>query len=322
MTTRRQLLLAFGALATLPAYSQQPGKVWRIGYLSLGSRADVQDEAFLEQLRSLGYVEGRNLQIEFRWAGNNIERLNEFAAELVRLKVDVITASPSVVGVAAKRATSSIPIVVSSADPIAAGLAASLARPGGNVTGVTSNSTDIAAKRLQLMREVVPKVERVAVLTWKNSVTVAQFLGQTQAAAQQMGIALALHRPGTRDDLAGAFAAMQRGRAQALIVQQNAFTGEHRQHISDFARTHRLPSMFESRGPVDAGGLMSYGPNQLASRRRVAHYVDLILKGAKPADLPIEQPTRYEFVVNLKTAKALGIKFPQSVLARTDEVIQ
>jgi putative ABC transport system substrate-binding protein len=321
---RRDTVLALLALAASPlaAEAQQAGNVWRIGYLSMASRPDERDEAFREQLRSLGYVEGRNLLIEFRWAANNVERLQEFAAELVRLKVDVITAVTSAVGVAAKRATSTIPIVVSSADPVGAGLAASLARPGGNVTGVTGNSTELAGKRLQLLREVVPKATRVAVLIWKNSVTKPLFLGQTQAAAQQTGIALVVQEAGTPDDLAGAFGAMQSERAQALIVQQNAFTHEHRKHIADLARMHRLPAMFESRGPVDTGGFMSYGPNLLAQRRRAAHYVDLILKGAKPADLPIEQPTIYELVVNLNTAKALGLTFPQSVLARADEVIQ
>jgi putative ABC transport system substrate-binding protein len=321
---RRDAVLALLALGAVPrtSFAQLQGKVWRIGYLSLAPGPDKPAEVFREELRDLGYAEGRNLLIEYRWAAGNIERLNEFATELVRLKVDVIVTIATVVGLAAKHATSTIPIVIWSTDPVGAGLAASLARPGGNVTGVTGNSTELAEKRLQMLREVVPKAARVAVLVWKNSETKLLTIGQTREAAQKMGIVLVIQEAVTADDLVGVFEVMQRERAQALIVQQNPFTVNHGKQIADLARMHRLPAMFESRSLVDAGGLMSYGPNSLVLRRRVAHYVDKILKGAKPADLPIEQPTVYELVVNLKTAKALGLTIPQSVLARADEVIR
>jgi putative ABC transport system substrate-binding protein len=321
---RRDTVLALLALGAVPrtSFAQPQGKVWRIGYLSLAPRPDALVEVFREELRSLGYVEGRDLLIEYRWAAGNIERLNELATELVRLKVDVIVTIATAVSSAAKRATSTIPIVMSSTDPVGAGLVASLARPGGNVTGVTGNSTELAGKRFQMLRQLVPKAARVAVLVLKNSETKLLMLGQTREAAQQMGIALVIQEPATADDLASMFEVVQRERAQALIVPQNPFTDNHRKQIADLARMHRLPTMFESRSPVEAGGLMSYGASTVELRRRVAHYVDKILKGAKPADLPIEQPTVYELVVNLKTAKALGITIPQSVLARADEVIR
>jgi putative ABC transport system substrate-binding protein len=198
---------------------------------------------------------------------------------LVRLKVDVIVTAASVVGLAAKRATSTIPIVMSSTDPVGAGLAASLARPGGNVTAVTGNSTELAGKRFQLLLEVVPKAARVAVLVWKNSETKMLVLGQAREAAQRMGIALVVQETATAEDLVSAFEAMQRERAQALIVPQTPFADEHRKQIADLARMHRLPAMFESRSPVDAGGLMSYGASNLALRRRMAHYVDKYFEG-------------------------------------------
>ena len=322
---RRHALLSLMALgfSASVAKAQQANRVWRLGHLSLRSGPDeLLEGAFLQQMRSLGYIEGRNLQIEYRWAGGNSERLQDFAAELVRLKVDVIVASPTGVALAAKNATSTIPIVISTADPVGAGLVASLARPGGNVTGVAANSTEIAAKRLQVLREAVPKAARIALLV-ANSVPGKLMVAEMQAAAKQMGFTLIVQeQPATDEGLAVAFAAMQTNRAQALIVQQNSLTTGNRKQIADLAMKMRLPSMFESRGPVDAGGFMSYGTNQSGLRRRVAHYVDLILKGAKPADLPVELPTKFELVINLKTAGALGISMPQSLLLQADEVLQ
>ncbi len=322
---RRHALLSLIALGFSASVSkaQQANKVWRIGYLSAASGPDeLLDGAFLQALRSLGYIEGRNVLIEYRWAGGNNERMQEFAAELVRIKVDVIVASPTTAALAAKHATSTIPIVISTADPVGSGLVASLARPGGNVTGVAANSTEIAAKRLQLLREAVPKAARIALLV-SNSVAGKLMVTEMQAAAKQVGFTLVVQvQPATTDGLAAAFAAMQSARAQALIVQQNAFTTEHRKQIADLARKMRLPSMFESRGPVDAGGFMSYGTNQSGSRRRVAHYVDLVLKGAKPAHLPVELPTMFELVINLKTAKALGVNIPRALQLQADEVLQ
>lgn len=316
-------LLALGAASRpLAAFAQQQGKVRRIGYLSLAPRPDEGSDIFREELRGLGYVEGRTVLIEFRWAAGDVGRVREYAAELARLKVDVIVAIATVVGLAARHATSTIPIVISSLDPVGTGLIASLARPGGNVTGVTANSTELAGKRLQMLREVAPRAARIAVLVWKNSRTRPLMIGQTREAAQQMGMTLLIQEPDTADGLASAFEAMQRERAQALIVAESPFTAGHARQIADLARMHRLPAMFEFRSFVEVGGLMSYGANTLELRRRVAHYVDKIFKGARPADLPVEQPTVYELAVNLKTAKALGLAIPQSLLARADEVIR
>jgi putative ABC transport system substrate-binding protein len=315
-------LIALGFSASV-AKAQPANKVWRLGYLSSASGPDeLLEGAFLQELRRLGYIEGGNVQIEYRWGGGSTERLQKLASELVRLKVDVIVAGPTNAALAAKNATSTIPIVISTADPVGAGLVASLARPGGNVTGVAANSTEIAAKRLQLLREAVPKAARIALFV-SNSVAGKLMVTEMRAAAKQMGFALVVQEhPATTDGLAAAFAAMQSERAQALIVQQGAFTTENRKQIADLARKMRLPSMFESRGPVDAGGFMSYGTNQSGLRRRVAHYVDLILKGAKPAELPVELPTKLEMVINLKTAKALGVNIPRALQLRADEVLQ
>jgi putative ABC transport system substrate-binding protein len=322
---RRDAVLALIALgaAPLPAEAQRADKVWRIGHLSAQSGPDGSVEAFREQLRSLGYVEGRNLLFEFRWAAGKDERLPELASELVRLKVDVIVTRTTFVAAAAKRATSTIPIVMASAaDPVGAGVVASLARPGGNVTGVTQNTTEIDGKRLQLLRELVPKATRIATLVWEKGFLKPLFLEQIRAAAQHMGIAVVVQEASTPEALAGAFEVMQRERAQALIVSSSPFTNNNRKRIAELAAQHRLPSMFDGRAFVDAGGLVSYGPDTVEMSRRAAYYVDKILKGAKPADLPIEQPTKFELIVNLKTAKAIGLTIPQSVLARTDEVIQ
>jgi putative ABC transport system substrate-binding protein len=226
--------------------------------------------------------------------------------------------------IAAKRATSTIPIIMTApTDAVASGLVASLARPGGNVTGLTFLSTDLAGKRLQLLRELLPKVTRVAVLSYKGLAGGTQLmLEKLQAASRQMGITLIVRIENEAAALAGAFEAMQRERAQALFVQSTPFTSDNRKRIAELATQHRLPTIIESRAFVDAGGLMSYGPSLLEMYRRSAHYVDRIFKGAKPADLPVEQPDKYEMVVNLKTAKALGLTIPQSLLARADEVIR
>jgi putative ABC transport system substrate-binding protein len=316
-------LLALGA-SPLAAKAQQPGKVWRIGSLGTGSGPNENMEALREELRSLGYIEGRNLVIEYRWAAGKEERLPELAAELVALRVDIIVTQATLPVMAAKRATDTIPIIMTApTDAVASGLVASLARPGGNITGMTFLSTDLAGKRLQLLREVLPKATRVAVLTYKGTAGGTELLlEKLQAAARQMGITLIVRKENDAAALAGAFAAMQRERAQALIVQATPFTGENRKRIVDLAAQHRLPTLIESRAFVDVGGLMSYGPNLPEMYRRSAHYVDRIFKGAKPADLPVEQPAKFEMVVNLKTAKALGLTIPQSVLARADEVIQ
>jgi len=323
---RRDTVLTLLALGAVPhiAIAQPSSKVWRIGYLSPGSGPNAFVDAFREELRSLGYIEGRNLSIEYRYAAGKEDRMPELAAELVRLKVDVIVTPATPTIAAAMRTTSTIPIVmIAPTDAVGSGLVASLARPGGNVTGMTYLSTDLAGKRLQLLREVLPKATRVAVLALKgNSGATELFLEKLQVAAQQMGVTLIVRRENEAAALAGAFAAMQRERTQALIVELTPFTGENRKRIVELAVQHRLATLIETRGFVDEGGLMSYGPSLLEMFRRSAHYVDRILKGAKPADLPVEQPTKFELVINLKTAKALGLTIPQSVLARADEVIR
>ncbi|MSQ72509.1 MAG: ABC transporter substrate-binding protein [Betaproteobacteria bacterium] len=324
---RRGTLIALLALVAPPfaVRAQQPGKVWRLGLLSSASGPDESIAVFLAQLRALGYVEGRTLSIEYRWAAGNEERLPELAAELVQLNVDVIVTRATLPARAAKRATATIPIVMAvSADPAGVGLIASLARPGGNITGMSVIETDLLGKRVQLLHELLPKATRLAALTYpatEGNVT-PLFLEQVRAAARQSGMTFTAWNVRTADALAGAFAAMQRERAQALIVQLSAFSTEHRQRIVALAARHRLPAIFSLRSFVDAGGLMCYGPSFPDMHRRAAFFVDRIFKGARPADLPVEQPTTFEMVINLKTAKALGLTIPQAVLLRADEVIQ
>jgi putative ABC transport system substrate-binding protein len=316
---------ALGALsfASTVTSAQPVSKAHRIGFLTLYSGPNESFEAFREGLRELGYVEGRTIIIEYRWGAGKAERLPELAAELVRLKVDVIVAASTLPIEAAKRATSTIPIVMAAvADPVGSGLVTSLARPGGNVTGMTLMSTELVGKKLQLVRELLPKATRVAVLAYRSASATPRFLEQMRVAAQQIGVQLVVQEVSGAEDLPGAFATMQRERAQALIVQLSPLTSEHHRQVEELAAQHRLPAMYEVRFFVDAGGLVSYGPNRPESYRRAAFYVDKILKGAKPADLPVEQPTKFELVINMKTAKVLGLTIPQSLLLRADEVIQ
>jgi putative ABC transport system substrate-binding protein len=306
----------------LAAEAQPAGKIYRVGFLNPRSGQNEWDEAFRQALGELGYVEGRNLIIAYRWGAGNEERLAEMAAELVQLKVDIIVAAATVAIQAAKRATNTIPIVMAAvSDPVGIGIVASLSRPGGNVTGLTLMTPDLAGKRLQWLREIVPKTTRVAILGGRGGAT-RLFLEQMRAAAEQTGVQLVLPEVGGAEDLAGAFTAMQRERAQALIVEVGPLTSDHRRRIVELAAQYRLPAMYEVRGFVESGGLMSYGPSIVEMYRRTAVYVAKILKGAKPADLPVEQPEKFELVINLKTAKALGLTIPQSVLGRADEVIQ
>jgi putative tryptophan/tyrosine transport system substrate-binding protein len=326
MISRRDLLSMAGFwLVSTPAAAraQHAGKVRRIGFLSLQSGLNSTTEAFAQGMRELGYVEGRNLTVEYRWAARKEERLPELAAELVRLKVEVIVTAAAPAIEAAKRATSTIPIVMATAaDPVGSGLVASLARPGGNVTGLSALSTDLAGKRLQLARELVPKASRVAVLAHHGTSATRLFLEEMRVAAQQMEVQLVVQEVQAADDLPGAFAAMQRERAQALVVQITPFSADNARRIVELAAQYRLPAMYDVRSFVDAGGLVSYGPSLPEMFRRAAFYVDRILKGAKPADLPIEQPTKFEMVINLKTATALGLSIPQSLLVRADQVIE
>ena len=306
--------------APLAATAQQPAKVPRIGLIRPGSPPDPNAEAFLQGLRDLGYVEGRTIAIEYRWAQGSPERIPDLTAELVRLKVDVIVTSGQF-ALAAKQATSTIPIVMSvSADPVGSGLVASLARPGGNITGLTVMSPELSEKRMELLKEALPKLSRVAVL--RDPGQPPTTLRRTEAAARALGLRLQTLEVRDINDLEPALAAAKKGRAGALNILDSSFFAAHRARIVEAVARTRLPAMYYQREFVDLGGLMSYAPHFPDLFRRAATYVDKILKGAKPADLPVEQPTRFELIVNLKTAKALGLTIPPSILIRADQVIQ
>jgi ABC-type uncharacterized transport system substrate-binding protein len=314
--------------APLAAEAQPAGKVHRIGFLGSGSATgDPRTrEAFREGLREFGWVEGQNLVIEYRFAEGQSDRLPDLATELVRLKVDVIAAGPTPPVLAAKKATGTIPIVgMSLTDPVGLGLVASLARPGGNVTGVTySVGTETFGKGLELLKEAVPKVRHVAVLSNPASPSQSLAIASLKSAARALGLELLLLEARGPTQLDGAFAAMAKDGVEALFVVTDPtyLLPGAAARLADLAAKSRLPSMHAQRAAVESGGLMSYGPSIVAIYRRGAVYVDKILKGAKPADLPIEQPTKFELVINLKTAKALGLTIPPAVLARADEVIQ
>ena len=331
MISRRQVVLALGAsaLAAPPDVfaQQQPAKVARIGTLRGGSRPAGPDWrqrwGLVEGLRELGWVEGQNIIIEDRWADANTDRLPALAVELVRLKVDVIFAQGWPASVAAKQATRTIPIVTYGAgDPVGAGLVASLAHPGGNITGLGDLATELSAKRLELLKEIVPKLSRVAVLWNSADGGMTARFRNIQSAAPTLAVTvrpLGVQKP---DDFEQAFAAMTRERPDALFVVTDILNATNRKRILEFAAQIRLPVMGEVRQWVAEGGLISYGPSFPYLERRAAAIVDKILRGAKPADLPVELPTRIELVVNLKTAKALGLTVPQSILVRADEVIE
>ncbi len=320
---RRKILfvvLATIFLATVSfANAQQTKKVPRIGYLFTGL---LTPKEFQEALRDIGYVEGQNVAMEYRAAEGKEDRLPELAAELVRLKVDIIVA-PGTAAQAAKKATTTVPIVyIGGGDPVAMGLVSSLARPGGNVTGVATLSQEITGKRLELLKESFPKVSRVAVLVRTGSGSAASWLKETEAAAKMLGLHLRSLEVRSPNDFDTAFQAGIRERVEALVELPNPLFHGNRSRIVEFATKNRLPTIFHSTDFVDAGGLMCYGENNAVSYRRAATYVDKILKGAKPADLPVEQPTKFEFIINLKTAKQIGLTIPPNVLARADKVIR
>jgi len=313
--------------APLAAEAQPAGKVPRIGFLSTTSSSDrpALVDAFRQRLRELGWVEGQNVVIDYRYAEDRVDRLPDLAAELVRLKVDLIVASAGTqVATAAKNATETIPIVmIFVRDPVGNGLIASLARPGGNVTG-TSGSAGLewVAKQLELLKETVPKIRRVAILSNPDNAYHQLAIREVNVAAQSLGVQLQLLEARRPNEFDGAFVAMAKERVGALLVLSDAVFSSHRTRLADLAARSRLPAAYGVRESVEAGGLMSYGPSILDSHRRAATYVDQILKGTKPAELPVEQPTKYELVINLKTAMALGITVPSSLLARADEVIE
>jgi putative ABC transport system substrate-binding protein len=325
---RAFIAAAVGGLLPVPlaVEGQQAGEIRRIGFLAGGSAGATarSAEVFRQGLKELGWIEGQNLVIDWRFAEGRHDRLPDLAAELVRLKVSIIVAGPTPPAVAAKSATGTIPIVMANAaDPLELGLVASLARPGGNVTGLAfSVNLEIFGKGLELLKEAVPRIRRVAVLWNPANPAQASAMGHVKAAARSLGMQLQPLPTRGPDEFDGAFAAMARERAEGLLVVAEALFVVHRDRLAGLAAKHRLPSMHGLRENVEAGGLMSYGPSIAASWRRAAVFVDKILKGARPADLPVEQPTTFELVINLRTAKALGLTIPSAMLARADTIIE
>ena len=320
--------LALGVLLftlSLPAQAQQPAGIPRIGILAAPSASffSARDEAFRQRLRELGYVEGKNIVIEYRYAEGKPERLPDLAAELARLRVDVIvTTSPAAI-LAAKKASATIPIVFAAAtDPVESGLVASLARPGGNITGLSNMASDLGGKRLELLKEAVPKVDRVAFLWGSGGRRANLPLTEMETAAKALGLKLLSLPVRSLEDFEGAFARAKKDGAQALITTTGALINTQQRRVLDFATKNRLPAMYPDSEFVEAGGLMSYAPNYADLYRRAADFVDKILKGTKPADIPVEQPTKFELVINLKTAKQIGVTIPPSVVARADKVIK
>ncbi len=320
------LIVALTMIGALPlvADAQPAEKVPKVAFLSSNSAINATVDAFRQGLRELGYVEGRNIQIEYRWAEGRFDRLPALATELVRLGVTVIVAANTPAASAAKKATSTIPIIlVTSGDPVGSGLVASLARPGGNVTGLSLTPTlAISAKHLGLLKEAFPTITHVAVLANPANPPTAGLLKEIELAARSLGLRLRVVQVRESKEFGDAFATMKKERVPALLVIADPLVADNRDQIVAFAATNRLPAIYPYRSFVDAGGLMSYGADLSDLHRRAATYVDRILKGAKPAELPIEQPTKFELVVNLKAAKALGLAIPASLLLRADEVIQ
>ena len=322
---RRKFLATLGGASAawpLAARAQQQGKLPTIGFLGAEATAwSAYITAFAERLRALGWIEGRTIAIEYRWSEGRPERVAEIAAEFVRLKVDVIvTNGPAVATL--KQATSVIPIVFAVAlDPVGGGLVESLARPGGNVTGQSTQQSDLAGKRVELLRDVVPRLRRLAIILNVGYPSAVLEVGEVQAAARALGVDVAPLEIRRAADIASAFEAL-RLRADALYVVGDALVNANRTRIITFALGARLPAIFYSRDFVQAGALMSYGPNYSDMLRRAADLVDKILRGTKPGDIPVEQPTKFEFVLNLTTAKAIGLTIPESILLRADEVIE
>jgi putative ABC transport system substrate-binding protein len=323
---REFIALLGGAAATWPlaARAQRPAKLPTIGFLgpNTPSLDRLRVGAFVQRLRELGWIEGRNVAIEYRWAEGRTERLAEFAAEFVRLKVDVIVTSATPPVVAAKQATSVIPIVFAAVgDPVGTGLVTSLARPGGNVTGLSIQATDLAGKRLELLHEVVPGLRRLAIMANAGASPAMLEMAEVQTTARALDLEVVASEIRRPEDIAPAFEAFK-GRAEALYVCNDPLVTTNRIRINTLALGMELPTMYNVREFVEAGGLMSYGPNFLDLFRRAADFADKILRGAKPADIPVEQPTKFELAINLKTAKALGLEVPPTLLARADEVIE
>jgi putative ABC transport system substrate-binding protein len=319
---------ATGVLAMpLGAFAQAQGRVWRVGFFYTGSRQSALDtgryNAFVQGMRELGYVDGKNVVIEARFADGKIERAPGLAAELVRLKVDVIVATGSVAYRALQHATTSIPVVITvTNDPVAAGVAASLARPGGNFTGLADTAVDLGPKQLELLRAAVPQLSRVGVLLNPDNVTHPVQMKRVMLAAQKIEVQVVLAEAGTAAEIESGLGSLAQYRVDAVILFADTYFTQQLQQIAQAALKQRLPSIYNLHEYAQVGGLMSYGADLVDNFGRAATYVDKILKGAKPGDLPFEQPTRYSLAINLKTTKALGLTIPQSVLLRADEVIQ
>jgi putative tryptophan/tyrosine transport system substrate-binding protein len=326
-TNRRAFIAGLGGAVAWPvvARAQHAGKLPTVGFLAAGTGSDPVwrdwTAAFVQRLRELGWIEGRTVAIEYRWAEARGERFADIASELVRLKVDVIVSSGSA-AVAVKRATSVIPIVFPTAnEPVGSGLVETLARPGGNATGLSMQQTDLAGKRLELLRELVPNLRRLAILINAGNPGAMLDRDQVREAADTLGVQVDVQEIRRSDEITLAFEALK-GRTDALYVVGDALMSTNRVRINMMALAQRLPSMFPNRASVEAGGLVSYGPNFPDLYRRAGDYVDKILRGAKPASLPVEQPTKFDLVVNLTTARLLGLAVPPMLLARTDEVIE
>jgi putative tryptophan/tyrosine transport system substrate-binding protein len=327
---RRRFLIALGTgalTAPLASFAQQQGKVWRVGFLALRSQTASNPSsaygAFLQGMRELGYVEGKNLLIEWRFADGKVERLPGLAAELVQLKVEVIVAAGVQPTSAAQKATATIPIVMGNGiDPVGSGFVKSLARPGGNITGLSNLLGGLGPKHFEMLRSMASKLSRVTILLNPTNSGHATILKTVQTAAQKSSVKILPVQARNPQEIESAFSTMTQQNAEAVIVASDPFFNQQRRQIAELAGKSRLPSVAAVREYVEAGGLMSYGPSFVENYRRAATYVDKILKGAKPGDLPVEQPTKFELIINRKTAKALGITIPHELLLRADEVIE
>jgi putative ABC transport system substrate-binding protein len=307
-----------------PAWGQQPGKIFRIGLLSAGSRLGISGQALRQGMQELGYVEGQNIFFEWRFAQGKLDRLPALAADLVRLKVDTIIVSSTQGALVAKKATQTIPIVFAIADdPVDSGLVASLAQPNGNATGVTDFAGDLGGKRLELLKETLPKVSRVGILVWEpDGPGNAVERNEIESAARVLGIQIQPVEIRGINDLESGFSAMTKAGANAFMGLTDTRFAAYRPRVVELSLKRRLAAVYQDRVFVEAGGLMSYGTNRDEWRRRVVYYVDRILKGANPANLPVERPSKFELVINLKTAKQIGLTIPPNVLARADKVIR
>jgi putative tryptophan/tyrosine transport system substrate-binding protein len=325
---RREFIAVLGAAIAWPfafteARGQRVGKVKHLGILQPGAPPEPLVEAMRDRLRELGYREGQDLVIEIRWAEGKLDRLDGLAAELVGSKVDVITTLSTPAALAARNATTIIPIVFTGVgDPVGAGVVPDLAHPKGNATGISLLATELSAKRLEILREIAPNMSPVVMLWNDTNPGMVLRAQEAQAAATKLGVTV--ESTGVHDLISfdNAFAAIESGRANALLTLVDPFTRQHRKRIVEFAAQRRLPAIYEAREFVEAGGLVSYGPNLHGIQRRAAEYIDKIFNGAKPSDIPVEQPTKFELLINLKTAKALGLTVPPALLARADEVIE